>query len=259
MAAITLDSEGALLIERHQPPHRVFPQVSRRACVAGAGDTFTSALALALAAGATGVAATELAGAAAAVVVGKERTAACSAQELREFISAGGKIFGDLQSLSKRTAFFREQGRRVVFTNGCFDILHRGHITYLHRAKALGDVLIVGVNTDGGIRRLKGSGRPINTLEDRLQVLAALSCIDHLIAFDEDTPCNLIRSLRPDVFVKGGDYTRERLPEAPLVEELGGIVQILPLVQDRSTTGIIQRIQQVSEPARKEREAGREK
>ena len=247
MAAITLDSEGALLIEHNQPPHRVFPQVSRRACGAGAGDTFTSALALALAAGATPVAAAELAGAAAAVVVGKERTATCSAQELREFISAGGKLFGDLQGLSQRVAFYREQGRRVVFTNGCFDILHRGHITYLHRAKALGDVLIVGVNTDAGIRRLKGPGRPINTLEDRLQVLAALSCIDHLIAFDDDTPCQLIRALRPEVFVKGGDYTRERLPEAPLVEELGGIVQILPLVQDRSTTGIIQRIQQVSE------------
>jgi D-beta-D-heptose 7-phosphate kinase/D-beta-D-heptose 1-phosphate adenosyltransferase len=251
MAAVTLDGDGAVLFEHHRSPYRLFPKALRRACVAGAGDTFTSALALALVAGATGVEAAELAVAAAAVVVGKERTASCSAQELREFVSAGGKFLGDLQRLSQRVAFYREQGRRVVFTNGCFDILHRGHITYLHRAKALGDVLIVGVNTDEGIRRLKGPQRPINSLEDRLQVLGALSCIDHLIVFDEDTPCNLIKALRPDVFVKGGDYTRERLPEAPLVEELGGIVQILPLVQDKSTTGIIARIQQVAAgPAR---------
>jgi D-beta-D-heptose 7-phosphate kinase/D-beta-D-heptose 1-phosphate adenosyltransferase len=251
MAAVTLDGDGAVLFEHHRSPYRLFPKALRRACVAGAGDTFTSALALALVAGATGVEAAELAVAAAAVVVGKERTASCSAQELREFVSAGGKFLGDLQRLSQRVAFYREQGRRVVFTNGCFDILHRGHITYLHRAKALGDVLIVGVNTDEGIRRLKGPQRPINSLEDRLQVLGALSCIDHLIAFDEDTPCNLIKALRPDVFVKGGDYTRERLPEAPLVEELGGIVQILPFVQDQSTTGIIARIQQVAAgPAR---------
>jgi D-beta-D-heptose 7-phosphate kinase/D-beta-D-heptose 1-phosphate adenosyltransferase len=105
-------------------------------------------------------------------------------------------------------------------------------------------VLIVGVNADAGIRRLKGPDRPINSLEDRIQVLAALSCIDHLIHFDEDTPCELIRALKPDVFVKGGDYTRERLPEAPLVEELGGVVQILPYLHDRSTTGIIQGIQE---------------
>ena len=213
--------------------------------MAGAGDTFASALALALAAGAPTSTAAELASAAAAVVVGKERTATCSAQELREFVSAEGKYVSDLGRLAARVEFYRRQGEKVVFTNGCFDILHRGHITYLNRAKALGDVLIVGVNSDDGIRRLKGPDRPINSLEDRVQVLAALSCIDHLVAFDEDTPCNLIRAIRPHVFVKGGDYTRERLPEAPLVEELGGVVHILPYLQDRSTTGLIERIPEV--------------
>src|SRR5439155_26961964 len=107
-----------------------------------------------------------------------------------------------------------------------------------------GDVLVVGVNTDAGIRRLKGPTRPINALEDRLQVLAALSCVDHLIPFDEDTPCELVRAVRPDVFVKGGDYTRDRLPEAAIVEGYGGVVQILPYLQDRSTTGLIERIQE---------------
>jgi len=244
IAAVTLDSEGALVFERGRPPYRTYAQVARQACVAGAGDTFVSALALALAAGAPTTAAAEVASAAAAVVVGKERTATCSAQELREYVAAGGKFFADLQRLVARLDFYRQQGKKIVFTNGCFDILHRGHITYLNRAKALGDVLVVGVNSDDGIRRLKGPQRPINSLEDRVQVLAALSCVDHLVAFGEDTPCNLVRVVRPDVFVKGGDYTRERLPEAEIVEELGGVVQILPFVQDRSTTGIIERIQE---------------
>src|SRR5205085_5952011 len=136
----------------------------------------------ALAAGAPASAAAELASAAAAVVVGKERTAACTAQELREYVWAGGKLVSDPGRLAARLDFYRQQGRRIVFTNGCFDILHRGHITYLNRAKTRGDVLVVGVNGDESIRRLKGPDRPINTLEDRLQVLAALSCIDHLVA-----------------------------------------------------------------------------
>jgi len=134
-----------------------------------------------------------------------------------------------------------ELARPVVFTNGVFDILHRGHVTYLDRAKGLGDVLVVAVNSDDSVRRLKGTGRPINGLDDRLLVLEALSCVDTVVPFETDTPEALIEAVRPDVFAKGGDYTRERLPEAALVERLGGTVQILPLVDDRSTTGIIDR------------------
>jgi D-beta-D-heptose 7-phosphate kinase/D-beta-D-heptose 1-phosphate adenosyltransferase len=211
--------------------------------VAGAGDTFASALTLALAAGADTHAAGELATAAAAVVVAKDATAACSAQELREYLSAEGKYVPDLGRLAARVEFYRRQGEKVVFTNGCFDILHRGHIACLNHAKALGDVLVVGVNSDAGIRRVKGPGRPINTLEDRVGVLAALSCIDHLTAFDEDTCCNLVRALRPDVFAKGGNYNRDTLPEAPVVEQLGGVVQFLPYLQDRSTTRLLERVQ----------------
>jgi D-beta-D-heptose 7-phosphate kinase/D-beta-D-heptose 1-phosphate adenosyltransferase len=136
----------------------------------------------------------------------------------------------------------RDQGRRIVFTNGCFDILHRGHVTYLSRAKALGDELIVGVNTDASVRALKGPERPINRLEDRLSVLEALSCVDHVIPFDTPTPEPLIAAIRPDVFVKGGDYRRETLPEVGLVERLGGTVRILSYVEDYSTTGLIQRM-----------------
>jgi D-beta-D-heptose 7-phosphate kinase / D-beta-D-heptose 1-phosphate adenosyltransferase len=210
--------------------------------VAGAGDTFAVALALGLAAGADGPAAAELAAAAAAVVVGKEGTAVCSADELRRAVGGEQKYIPDRARLAELARAYRAQGRRVVFTNGCFDLLHRGHTTYLGRAKALGDVLIVGLNADASIRRLKGAGRPINTLEDRAQVLAALSCVDHVAPFDEDTPEALIRCVRPHVFVKGGDYAREQLPEAPLVEALGGEVRILPFLEDRSTTGIIDRI-----------------
>jgi D-beta-D-heptose 7-phosphate kinase / D-beta-D-heptose 1-phosphate adenosyltransferase len=121
-------------------------------------------------------------------------------------------------------------------------LLHRGHIAYLSHAKERGDILIVGVNSDESIRRLKGSSRPINPLEDRIQVLAALSCIDHLVAFDGDTPSDLLGLIRPDVYVKGGDYSRDTLPEAPLIEALGGRIEFLPYVEDQSTTGIIERV-----------------
>src|SRR5205085_11211474 len=127
-------------------------------------------------------------------------------------------------------------------------ILHRGHVSYLNRAKALGDILIVGVNDDDSVRRLKGPSRPINSLDDRMLMLEALSCIDHVVAFGQDTPDSLLRVVRPDVFAKGGDYTRATLPETALVEEMGGTVQILPLVDDRSTTRIIARVRSTSEP-----------
>jgi D-beta-D-heptose 7-phosphate kinase/D-beta-D-heptose 1-phosphate adenosyltransferase len=130
----------------------------------------------------------------------------------------------------------------VVFTNGCFDLLHRGHVDLLNRAKALGDVLVVGLNTDAGVRALKGPGRPLTSLEDRAQVLAALSCVDHLVAFDEPTAGRLVELLRPEVYVKGGDVVREAVPEAALVEAYGGQVRILPHAQDRSTTAIVERI-----------------
>jgi D-beta-D-heptose 7-phosphate kinase/D-beta-D-heptose 1-phosphate adenosyltransferase len=210
--------------------------------VAGAGDTFVAAMALALAAGATTRAMGELACAAAAVVVRKDGTATCSASELREHLAPPGKLVRDLDRLVSRVEFLRRQGRRIGFTNGCFDLLHRGHVSHLHHARGLADVLIVGVNSDAGVRRLKGPGRPINPLDDRLHVLAALDCVDHLVPFDEDTAGNLIRALRPDVFVKGGNYTRANLPEVAVVEALGGVVEILPYLPDRSTTGLLERI-----------------
>ncbi|RUR81795.1 D-glycero-beta-D-manno-heptose 1-phosphate adenylyltransferase [Chlorogloeopsis fritschii PCC 9212] len=282
IAAVTLDAEGGIIFERGSQPHRTYTQPTIQSRTAGAGDTFVSALTLALAVGAATPLAADFAATAAAVVVGKDGTSVCSAEELREFLLNGEtgeekdtgtrghgdtgnfsiqsprvfeaasnevppqKYISDLNQLLALVTSYRKAGRKIVFTNGCFDILHAGHVSYLNYAKALGDILIVGLNSDNSIRRLKGSSRPINTLEDRIQVLSGLGCVDHLIAFEEDTPSNLIRIVRPDVFVKGGNYTKETLPEAPLVEQLGGEVRLLPFVENRSTTRIIERIRELA-------------
>jgi D-beta-D-heptose 7-phosphate kinase / D-beta-D-heptose 1-phosphate adenosyltransferase len=240
-AAVTLDGDGVVLVERGAEPYRIYARRMPSGQTAGAGDTFTVAFAAALAAGGTTPAAAELAAAAASVTVGRPGTTVCTAAELRERLNGGAKVAPDRVALAAELDRLRQLGRRIVLTSGCFDLLHRGHVTYLGRAKALGDVLVVGVNTDDGVRRLKGPERPLNPLDDRLQVLAALSCVDYVIEFDEDTPEQLIEALRPDVFTKGGDYTRELLPETAAVERLGGTVEILPFVLDRSTTLLIER------------------
>jgi D-beta-D-heptose 7-phosphate kinase/D-beta-D-heptose 1-phosphate adenosyltransferase len=242
IVAVTLDRDGTVVCEEDRPPYRTWtrPAPHSRAC--GAGDSYTAGLTLALAAGASTTEAAELAQAAAAVVTGREGTAICSADDLREHLDATSTPIMTAEALTERVAFHKRQGRRIVFTNGCFDLLHRGHVDLLNRAKALGDVLVVGLNSDAGVRALKGPGRPLTTLEDRAQVLAALSCVDHLVSFGEPTASALVELLRPDVYVKGGDLLHEPVPEAPLVEAYGGQVRILPHAEDRSTTAIVERI-----------------
>ncbi|HET8655515.1 MAG TPA: D-glycero-beta-D-manno-heptose 1-phosphate adenylyltransferase [Longimicrobiaceae bacterium] len=137
----------------------------------------------------------------------------------------------------------RPRGDTVVFTNGCFDLLHRGHVEYLFAARSLGDRLVVGLNTDPSVRRLKGPGRPINSQEDRAFVLAGLAAVDAVVLFGDDTPLALVSALLPDVLVKGGDYTPDTVVGAHEVIEAGGRVVIAPLVAGRSTTGILQRAQ----------------
>lgn len=242
LAAVTLDTEGALFFERGRAPYRTYAPPADHARAAGAGDTFASALALALAAGGDLAASAEIASAAAAVVVAKEGTATCTADELRGRVAGDDKLAPDVAALLARLEPLRRAGRRIVLTNGCFDILHSGHIGYLSAAKALGDVLVVGLNTDAGVRRLKGAARPINTLEERAAVLAGLSAVDHVVAFDEDTAVELCAAVRPHVFAKGGDYTRDRLPEAAVVEAQGGQVRLLPYLRDRSTSSVIERV-----------------
>lgn len=242
MVAATLDVDGALLFEHGAPPYRTYARAAAHSRAAGAGDTFTSALTLALASGAEAPQAADCAAAAAAVVVEEPGTATCDGRALAAYLTGERKLLASVAEVGERMRKLRREGKRVVFTNGCFDILHRGHVTYLSRAKALGDVLVVGLNSDASIRGLKGPGRPINSLEDRAQVLAALSCVDYIAPFGEPTPDALIELVRPDLFVKGGDYTEDRLPEARLVRELGGEVEILPFLGDLSTTGIIERV-----------------
>ncbi|HEX5370593.1 MAG TPA: D-glycero-beta-D-manno-heptose 1-phosphate adenylyltransferase [Dehalococcoidia bacterium] len=246
IAAVTLDRDGALIFERDRPPYQTYPRRTSEASVAGAGDTFVAALTLALTAGADSAAAAEIASCAATLVVGKDGTSVCALDELCDALGAGSSVIDDLARLRQRVAHLRQEGRRIVFTNGCFDIIHRGHVSYLSSAKALGDVLIVGLNSDDSVRRLKGPARPINSLNDRLEIVSALSSVDYIVPFEEDTPLHLIEAIRPDVYVKGGDYTIDTLPEAPLVRELGGEIQILPYVEDRSTTDIIRRIEAMS-------------
>ena len=136
----------------------------------------------------------------------------------------------------------RAKGATVVFTNGCFDVLHAGHVRYLAKARAMGDFLVIGLNSDASVRRLKGNNRPINTEDDRAEVLDALRAVDAVTIFGEPTAEALIEIVRPDVYVKGGDYTLETLPEARIVTGYGGRVEFVPLVEGRSTTNVIERI-----------------
>jgi D-beta-D-heptose 7-phosphate kinase/D-beta-D-heptose 1-phosphate adenosyltransferase len=137
----------------------------------------------------------------------------------------------------------KRDGKKVVFTNGCFDILHRGHVEYLTKAKSLGEVLFIGMNTDASVRRLKGPKRPVVCEGDRAFVLAALSVVDYVCLFDEDTPYELIKAVVPDVLVKGSDWAIDAIVGKDIVESVGGIVKTIDFVPDRSTTNIIQRIE----------------
>jgi D-beta-D-heptose 7-phosphate kinase / D-beta-D-heptose 1-phosphate adenosyltransferase len=236
-----------VLFEDGKKISRVFsiPQDHRRAI--GAGDTFISAITLALCSGASAQQAVEIASAASAIVIQKDGTVVCTLNELKLHFNENQKYSFNLEDLKRKAQEIKNEGKQIVFTNGCFDILHRGHVNFLNKAKDFGDVLIVGINSDKSISRIKGKDRPINSLEDRIAVLAALHHITYLISFDEDTPEEIIRALKPDVFVKGGNYMVDSIPEASLVKQLGGEVRIIPFALKRSTTQLIKRIRETGE------------
>jgi D-beta-D-heptose 7-phosphate kinase/D-beta-D-heptose 1-phosphate adenosyltransferase len=178
-------------------------------------------------------------------VVGKLGTAIVSAAELRRAIIAdqgaqSGVVKEEQLLLAVEDA--RAAGERIVFTNGCFDIIHAGHVGYLEEARKQGDRLIVAVNSDASIRRLKGAGRPINSLDRRMTVLAGLEAVNWVVSFDEDTPERLLRRVRPDVLVKGGDYSEDQVVGAALVKAHGGEVRVLGFVENCSTTSIVNKI-----------------
>ena len=210
--------------------------------VTGAGDTVVAQLALYLGAGAPLADAVQLANEAAGVVVGRLGAATITRAELIARLSSGeaprGKVVS-AEHLDELVEGWRSAGRHVVFTNGCFDVLHRGHIEYLRFAKAQGDVLLIGVNDDESVRRLKGEDRPLNALEDRLEVLAALEPVDAVVSFAEDTPKELVERVSPDVLVKGEDWAEKGVVGREWVERHGGKVVLAPLVPGRSTTALL--------------------
>jgi rfaE bifunctional protein kinase chain/domain/rfaE bifunctional protein nucleotidyltransferase chain/domain len=237
---VTLDRDGAVLLDGDRPVHRTWARPAPDNHTAGAGDTFCAALTVARCGGLSPVMAVELAQAAADVVVHRPETAVCTVADLAERLGAGAAL--DHDRLAALVAEHRAAGRRIVFTNGCFDVLHRGHVNYLNEAKRLGDVLVVAVNSDESVTRIKGPDRPVTGLADRLAVLASLSCVDHLTVFDEDTPVALLRRLAPEIYAKGGDHHEELLTEAGVVRDYGGEVRILSYLPDRSTSALIDRI-----------------
>ncbi|WP_286978120.1 bifunctional D-glycero-beta-D-manno-heptose-7-phosphate kinase/D-glycero-beta-D-manno-heptose 1-phosphate adenylyltransferase HldE [Pseudomonas sp.] len=246
---------GALLVTRgehgmtllrpsHAPLH--LPARAREVFdVTGAGDTVISTLAAALAADEELPQAVALANLAAGIVVGKLGTAAISAPELRRAVqreqgSERGVLSLDQLLIAIEDA--RAHGEKIVFTNGCFDILHAGHVTYLEQARAQGDRLVLAVNDDGSVSRLKGPGRPINSVDRRMAVLAGLGAVDWVVSFSEDTPERLLKQVQPDVLVKGGDYSIDQVVGADIVNAYGGEVRVLSLVENSSTTAIVEKI-----------------
>jgi rfaE bifunctional protein nucleotidyltransferase chain/domain len=169
----------------------------------------------------------------------------CHSKRSEESIKLNSKkkiMLISLDKLINICSNLKSEGNTIVFTNGCFDIIHRGHVTYLEEAKNLGDVLIIGLNSDDSVRRLKGESRPVNSQDDRAVVLSALRSVDYVIIFYEDTPFELISSLNPDILVKGGDYTPENIIGADIVTSNGGKVVVIPLVPGKSTTSIIDKL-----------------
>ena len=243
---VTRSEAGMTLIERDGPAQHLTASAQEVFDVTGAGDTVIAVMAGGLSAGLSMADAARYANHAAGVVVAKLGTASVTPEELEHAISDR-----DLDSFDRRPSEdevlsrlskCRAAGQRIVMTNGCFDLLHPGHIRYLQQAAKLGDLLIVAVNDDDSVRRLKGAGRPVNTVEDRMAVLAALEAVDFVLPFSEDTPERLIDLVAPDTLVKGGDYTVEQIAGHESVLARGGDVIILDFVPGHSTTEMIERI-----------------
>jgi D-beta-D-heptose 7-phosphate kinase/D-beta-D-heptose 1-phosphate adenosyltransferase len=243
---VTRSEDGMTLVTADGPVHVPAYPVRVRD-VSGAGDTVAAVLVAMLAIGADFETAMRAANAAAAVVVGKRGTASVTVAELRSRILPAAtlapeeKIVFDWSALDEHLAEWRRQGLRVGFTNGCFDLLHPGHIKLLAAARAACDRLVVGLNGDASVTRLKGPGRPVQPVEARAELLAALEAVDLVAVFDEDTPEKLIARVKPTVLVKGGDYKRDEVVGADLVEKLGGEIILIDLVPGHSTSAVVER------------------
>ena len=242
ISLITLSEEGIALYDKSL---RIHPTVAREVFdVTGAGDTVIASLGFALASGYDIDQSVKFANLAAGVVVGKIGSATATLDEIIEYESSLHKSTSNahiktLEEIALLSSELKKRGKKIVFTNGCFDILHAGHVKYLEEAKSYGDVLILGLNSDKSVRRLKGKNRPVNTQEDRAYILAALEAVDYVVIFEEDTPYRLIKAVAPNILVKGGDYEGKEVVGQAIADEL----RLVTFVEGKSTTKIIERIQ----------------
>ena len=243
---LTLDKSGALLRDAEGKHHTVPTRARTVYDVTGAGDMVIAMLAAALANGANWVQAVQLANVAAGLEVEKSGVVPIPLDDillelLREHHAEFGKL-RELSALLPELSAHRQQGKQIAFTNGCFDVLHAGHVAYLRAARAQGDLLVVGLNSDESITSIKGPDRPVNTQDDRVMVLSELESVDYIVVFDEDTPLRLIEAIKPNRLIKGADYTRETVVGHEVVEAQGGEVVLIDLVEGRSTTNILRKL-----------------
>jgi D-beta-D-heptose 7-phosphate kinase/D-beta-D-heptose 1-phosphate adenosyltransferase len=225
-------------------PIKLLPVMRRNVCdITGAGDTVMSVLALGVAVGADLLSAADLANVAGGIAVTTVGTAVVHPAEIAAALlpQPTAKMLS-LDDLVERRKWWRQENKRLVLTNGCFDLLHVGHVSLLRHAAGLGDVLVVAINSDASVRRLKGAGRPVVPEAERASVIAALACVDAVVVFDEDTPLEALTKLRPDVLVKGADYSIEQVVGREYVESYGGGVVLVPLVPDYSTSALMEKI-----------------
>lgn len=253
---ITRSEHGMSLIRKDKPEFHLPAIAKEVADVTGAGDTVISTLAATLAAGGDLEKAVTLANVAASIVVSKVGTATVSGPELQaEYERHQGRNNTDhsiagvvtVEQLKLAVEQAKQRGEKVVFTNGCFDILHAGHVSYLEQARAQGDRLVLAINTDESVTKLKGSGRPINTASRRLAVLAGLASVDWVTCFEGDTPEDLLREVQPNILVKGGDYDKKGVVGWEIVEGYGGEVRVMGMTPNCSTTAIVEKITQSNE------------
>lgn len=253
---VTRSEHGMTLLQPGMPPLHLPTEAREVFDVTGAGDTVIATLGAALAAGHDFAHASRLSNVAAGVAVGKIGTATVTVPEIERAMRHGHDDDSGVlteEQLVKRVKEARAHGETIVFTNGCFDILHTGHVKYLEAARKLGDVLIVAVNTDASVRKLKGPTRPLNGVEDRMRLLAALKCVDWVVPFAEETPARLVGKVLPDLLVKGGDYKPEDIAGYDAVTKNGGQVVVLEFHEGYSTTRLIERARDDAAPGRKKK------
>ena len=242
---VTRSEHGISLFARGQQARHFPAQAKEVYDVTGAGDTVVGLFASAQSANYSLADSVKIANLGAGIAVSKLGTVSVTVEELDLSLhvpATKGKRVTDIEELKQALSVLKSNNEKIIFTNGCFDLIHRGHIASLREAKSRGDRLIVAINDDTSVKSIKGESRPVCSLQNRIAVLEELSCIDWIVPFSEDTPLSLIQELKPDVYVKGGDYEKEKLAEYDLVSSYGGEVVISPYVEGCSTTAIIDSI-----------------